>query len=187
MQPVHTFTRLGAPPTRARTRWMLGFQRRFVRRCECDTDMPHEGPLPQTSHTDAIVEILLCSARPCRGRRVSVRGCRPNSQCRLSAVHATTTCLTRDWLRSRDDATGTIRGVPTLERLDVHALRSVVTTFRDTVKAHQAGINRLNVYPVPDGDTGTNMARTLDAVVAEMEGAPAELQATCDAISHGSL
>jgi len=69
----------------------------------------------------------------------------------------------------------------------VHALRSVVTTFRDTVKAHQAGINRLNVYPVPDGDTGTNMARTLDAVVAEMEGAPAELQATCDAISHGSL
>ncbi|HEY3484789.1 MAG TPA: DAK2 domain-containing protein, partial [Ilumatobacteraceae bacterium] len=77
--------------------------------------------------------------------------------------------------------------MPTLERLDVHALRSVVTTFRDTVKAHQAGINRLNVYPVPDGDTGTNMARTLDAVVAEMEGAPAELQATCDAISHGSL
>jgi hypothetical protein len=37
------------------------------------------------------------------------------------------------------------------------------------MKVHQAGINRLNVYPVPDGDTGTNMARTLDAVVAELE------------------
>ena len=35
-------------------------------------------------------------------------------------------------------------------------------------------INRLNVYPVPDGDTGTNMARTLDAVVAEMDGAGAD-------------
>ena len=54
MQPVHTLTRLGTPSTRARTRWMLGFHRRFVRRCECDTDMPHEGFLPHTSHTDAI-------------------------------------------------------------------------------------------------------------------------------------
>jgi hypothetical protein len=63
----------------------------------------------------------------------------------------------------------------------------MVSTFRDTVRAHAATINRLNVYPVPDGDTGTNMARTLDAVVAEMESVPTELDATCDAISHGSL
>jgi hypothetical protein len=77
--------------------------------------------------------------------------------------------------------------VPTLERLDAAALRQVVTTFRDTVRAHAPGINRLNVYPVPDGDTGTNMARTLDAVVAELDGAPHDLDATCDAISHGSL
>jgi DAK2 domain fusion protein YloV len=78
--------------------------------------------------------------------------------------------------------------VPTLERLDVHALRDVITTFRNAVRDHAAGLNLLNVYPVPDGDTGTNMARTLDAVVAEMEGADAgDLDATCDAISHGSL
>ncbi|MET0143402.1 MAG: DAK2 domain-containing protein [Ilumatobacteraceae bacterium] len=74
-----------------------------------------------------------------------------------------------------------------LERFSVGALRDTVTTFRDVVRTHQARINRLNVYPVPDGDTGTNMARTLDAVVAEMEGAPDELVAMCDAISHGSL
>ncbi len=78
--------------------------------------------------------------------------------------------------------------VPALERLDSHALRDVITTFRDTVREHAGGLNRLNVYPVPDGDTGTNMARTLDAVVAEMETAPeGDLDATCDAISHGSL
>jgi DAK2 domain fusion protein YloV len=78
--------------------------------------------------------------------------------------------------------------VPTLDRLDVHALRDVITTFRDTVRDHAVGLNRLNVYPVPDGDTGTNMARTLDAVVAEMETADgSDLDATCDAISHGSL
>lgn len=29
---------------------MLGFQRRLVRRWECDTDMPKPGALPQTSH-----------------------------------------------------------------------------------------------------------------------------------------
>ena len=74
-----------------------------------------------------------------------------------------------------------------LERFGVDALRDTVTTFRDTVTAHAAGINRLNVYPVPDGDTGTNMARTLAAVVAEMESAPEDMAPTCDAISHGSL
>jgi DAK2 domain fusion protein YloV len=74
-----------------------------------------------------------------------------------------------------------------LELLGVDALRDTVSTFRDVVNDHAARINRLNVYPVPDGDTGTNMARTLDAVVAEMDKAPAELAATCDAISYGAL
>jgi DAK2 domain fusion protein YloV len=74
-----------------------------------------------------------------------------------------------------------------MELLSADALRSTVVIFRDTMHAHAASINRLNVYPVPDGDTGTNMARTLDAVVAELETAPAGLAATCDAISHGSL
>jgi DAK2 domain fusion protein YloV len=77
--------------------------------------------------------------------------------------------------------------VPTLERFSHLALRDTVITFRDAMKLHAPGINRLNVYPVPDGDTGTNMARTLDAVVAELEAAPEGLGPTCDAISHGSL
>ncbi len=74
-----------------------------------------------------------------------------------------------------------------VEILGADELRSAVSTFRDTIKAHQASINRLNVYPVPDGDTGTNMGRTLDAVVAELSGAGADMAATCQAISHGSL
>ncbi|MGB8859049.1 MAG: DAK2 domain-containing protein [Ilumatobacteraceae bacterium] len=77
--------------------------------------------------------------------------------------------------------------MPALEHLSPDALRHTVITFRDAMKAHAAGINRLNVYPVPDGDTGTNMARTLDAVVAELEGADRGLEPTCNAISHGSL
>ena len=54
-QLVHTFRRFGVPLTRARMRWMFGFQRRLVRTWECDTDLPKPGPLPQTSHTEATV------------------------------------------------------------------------------------------------------------------------------------
>ena len=77
--------------------------------------------------------------------------------------------------------------MPVLEQLGPDALRHTLVAFRDTMKRHQADINKLNVYPVPDGDTGTNMARTLDAVVAELDKRPGGLEPTCDAISHGSL
>ncbi|MEI8391962.1 MAG: DAK2 domain-containing protein [Actinomycetes bacterium] len=73
------------------------------------------------------------------------------------------------------------------DRFDADRLRRTVVTFRDAVKTHAQRINRLNVYPVPDGDTGTNMARTLDAVVAELDQAGPEIEPTCEAISHGSL
>ncbi|MFM8856977.1 MAG: DAK2 domain-containing protein, partial [Actinomycetota bacterium] len=73
------------------------------------------------------------------------------------------------------------------ESFDAERLRRTVVTFRDAVKAHAPRINRLNVYPVPDGDTGTNMARTLDAVVAELDQADPDIEPTCRAISHGSL
>jgi DAK2 domain fusion protein YloV len=77
--------------------------------------------------------------------------------------------------------------VATGARRGVVAIGETITTSRDGAWAHAAGLNRLNVYPVPDGDTGTNMASTLDAVVAEMNLAPAELSPTCRAIAHGSL
>jgi uncharacterized protein len=80
-----------------------------------------------------------------------------------------------------------VSAVPTVELLGVDVLRDTLSTFADVLNAHAGRINRLNVYPVPDGDTGTNMARTLEAVVAEMQKAPAELEATCDAISYGAL
>ena len=60
-------------------------------------------------------------------------------------------------------------------------------SFRDAVRAHAGAIDRLNVYPVPDGDTGTNMARTLDAVVEALDGADGDMHGTCQAISRGSL
>jgi DAK2 domain fusion protein YloV len=68
-------------------------------------------------------------------------------------------------------------------------LRAVMGGYRDALRLHQADINRLNVYPVPDGDTGTNMALTLEAVVSELAEveAGAGLPEVCKAIGHGSL
>ncbi len=50
-------------------------------------------------------------------------------------------------------------------------------------------INKLNVFPVPDGDTGTNMSLTLQSVVKELAALPvdADMEAIAAAITHGSL
>lgn len=50
-------------------------------------------------------------------------------------------------------------------------------------------VNRLNVFPVPDGDTGTNMSLTMDAVMNDLERlAPgASIAEVAVAITHGSL
>lgn len=74
----------------------------------------------------------------------------------------------------------------TLESIDAEALRRCVLTFRDALRAHQEELNRLNVYPVPDGDTGTNMALTLESVCSELDGARGMAE-VCTAVSHGSL
>jgi hypothetical protein len=75
----------------------------------------------------------------------------------------------------------------TLERLGADDLRLVVAAFRDALQAHKDGINRLNVYPVPDGDTGSNMALTLASVAAELDDVEGDLGAVCKAIGHGAL
>lgn len=72
--------------------------------------------------------------------------------------------------------------------LDPSALRAAVAAFADALVAHRAGINRLNVYPVPDGDTGTNMSLTLASVMAEVDQAdPRTMAELCTALAHGSL
>jgi len=75
----------------------------------------------------------------------------------------------------------------TLERLDAAGLRRAMSVYRDLLRSHQEELNGLNVYPVPDGDTGTNMALTLEAVVAELDQAGEDMNGVGTAICHGSL
>jgi DAK2 domain fusion protein YloV len=76
--------------------------------------------------------------------------------------------------------------MPTLTSLGAADLRQALLRFRDAVRAHQEELNRLNVYPVPDGDTGTNMALTLESVGAALKDSESMAE-VCQAISRGSL
>lgn len=76
----------------------------------------------------------------------------------------------------------------TLERLTAGDLVAAISAYRDALRSHQERINRLNVYPVPDGDTGTNMALTLESVVKEIADKGAtNMGSVTEAISYGSL
>ena len=71
--------------------------------------------------------------------------------------------------------------------INAEHLRSIVVAFRDALMEHKSVINALNVYPVPDGDTGTNMSLTLQSVVEDLPEVGASMGEVCKAISHGSL
>ncbi|MDQ2727099.1 MAG: DAK2 domain-containing protein [Actinomycetota bacterium] len=76
----------------------------------------------------------------------------------------------------------------TLARLGPSDLVAVMVAYRDALAAHREVINRLNVYPVPDGDTGTNMSLTVESVVTDITTADGDDLATvAKALAHGSL
>jgi hypothetical protein len=68
MQLVQTRIRLGAPFTKALTACKFTFQRRRLTLCAWEMLLPNCGPLPQMSHTCAMVQlrILGVSRGPCR-------------------------------------------------------------------------------------------------------------------------
>ena len=76
-----------------------------------------------------------------------------------------------------------------VETLDSKNLANLMYCFRDALQDHKESLNSLNVYPVPDGDTGSNMVATLNSVVSEIESLEEnpELENIIEAISHGSL
>ena len=61
--------------------------------------------------------------------------------------------------------------------------------FRDALQTHREELNSLNVYPVPDGDTGTNMLLTQQAVTSALDSTAdePELQTLAATVSRASL
>src|SRR6266567_9107332 len=90
------------------------------------------------------------------------------------------------WTRPR----AMLRSNPMAASLDAATLRRAMELFAEGLRRHRDELNSLNVFPVPDGDPGTNMLLTQQAVVAEldaMDGRPAELAELGEAISRASL
>jgi hypothetical protein len=77
--------------------------------------------------------------------------------------------------------------------LTAQRLAAAMRAFSEALERHRGTVNRLNVYPVPDGDTGTNMALTLESVVRALDALDLEaadgdaMGAACRAIASGSL
>ncbi|HEX8002200.1 MAG TPA: DAK2 domain-containing protein [Mycobacteriales bacterium] len=77
--------------------------------------------------------------------------------------------------------------MPALDRLDAAAVRRWLSAAHRALVAHQREIDDLNVYPVPDGDTGTNLVLTMASVSSALDGTAADLGATLSAAARGAL
>jgi hypothetical protein len=60
-----------------------------------------------------------------------------------------------------------------LDALDGPAIREWSNLAADAMETHRAEIDELNVFPVPDGDTGTNLTLTLRAAAEALAADPA--------------
>jgi DAK2 domain fusion protein YloV len=65
-----------------------------------------------------------------------------------------------------------------LDSLDAAAVRRWCAVALVALRRHQVEIDELNVYPVPDGDTGTNLVLTVSSAWRALAAEPEELAAT---------
>ena len=78
-------------------------------------------------------------------------------------------------------------------RHSIERFRRVVTTAYGYLDERRREVNDLNVFPVADGDTGDNMALTLQAVLEALQGLDGSQvdeggrQAIVDAVAHAAL
>ncbi len=72
--------------------------------------------------------------------------------------------------------------------IDGQALKRLVEAALTWLRTNQEVVNALNVFPVPDGDTGTNMTLTMQAAWEEIAHSPEEhFGQMSQAVAHGAL
>ncbi len=66
--------------------------------------------------------------------------------------------------------------------------RKMIMNGAKLLDAHKAHVNELNVFPVPDGDTGTNMSMTMLSASREIANCSTNnMPELCDAVARGAL
>ena len=72
--------------------------------------------------------------------------------------------------------------------IDGQGLKRLIKAATFWLQHHQAAINSLNVYPVPDGDTGTNMLLTMQSAWEEIKDSPERnVGQVAHKMAHGAL
>lgn len=72
--------------------------------------------------------------------------------------------------------------------INAQMLRSMILTGARLLEINRANVDALNVFPVPDGDTGTNMSLTFQSAVKELFNTKAtSVEGIADAVSKGAL
>ncbi len=75
-----------------------------------------------------------------------------------------------------------------VKTIDVELFTKMFLAGAQNIEAHKENINELNVFPVPDGDTGTNMTMTIMSAVKEISALDhPTMNEVAKAISSGSL
>ena len=76
-----------------------------------------------------------------------------------------------------------------LQQIDAKMLSKMFLAGAKNLENKKEWINELNVFPVPDGDTGTNMTMTIMSAARELSalGEDPDMEAICKAVSSGSL
>ena len=73
-------------------------------------------------------------------------------------------------------------------KINAKMLAKMFLAGAKNLEANKEWINELNVFPVPDGDTGTNMTLTIMSAAKEVVNLQDEdMMTICKAISSGSL
>ena len=74
------------------------------------------------------------------------------------------------------------------EKLKGDLLKDMIFSAAALLEQNKKGLNALNVFPVPDGDTGTNMSLTMMSAVKEVKSSDTnKISAVGDALSLGAL
>ena len=67
-------------------------------------------------------------------------------------------------------------------------LKRMIISGGKALQANKAYVDQLNVFPVPDGDTGTNMSLTMASAIRELNtGDVTTMRHLADKVSHGAL
>src|SRR3989338_6437222 len=81
-----------------------------------------------------------------------------------------------------------IRKGEKISTCDGHGLKRVTAAALKWLTANYHSVNALNVFPVPDGDTGTNMLLTMQAAWKEIENKyEPNAGKVAHAVAHGAL